>query len=107
MQIDVFKKIGWVTPFARAGRNYYVAGSLGDRFYASVGFSVEVKEGVSAGLAYDWLGSTNKDIEDGQEIVPFLSYAASKQWSVGPYAVFGFSEGSPDYGAGLSLRFRP
>lgn len=106
-QIDVFKKVGRITPFARAGRNYYVADSLGDRFYASVGASILVVGKTSVGVAYDWLGSTNKDIEDGHEIVPFLSFAASKRWSIGPYAVVGLSDGSPNYGAGFSVRFRP
>ena len=106
-QLDLFQQFGRITPFARVGRNYYLVGSLGDRFYTSVGVSVEITEGTSVGIAYDWLGSTSQDLTDGQEIVPYLSFAASEHWTFGPYGVIGLTQGSPDFGVGLSIRFRP
>ena len=41
-QIDLFKQWDRLTPFLRVGRNFYVADSLRDRFYTSVGASFEI-----------------------------------------------------------------
>jgi len=106
-QLDLFQQFGRITPFARVGRNFYLVGSLRDRFYTSIGASVEIAEGTSGGIAYDWLGSTSPDLEDGHELVPYLSFKASEHWTFGPYGVIGLAQGSPDFGVGLSIRFRP
>ena len=107
IQIDLFKQWDRLTPFLRVRRKFYVADSLRDRFYTSVGASFEITKGTSVGVAYDWLGSTSKDLSDGQEIVPYLSYSAGDHWTLGAYGVIGLTRGSPDFGAGFSIRFRP
>ncbi len=106
-QVDVFKPIGDWTPFARFGRNFFVVGSLDDRFYASVGATYAWSERVSTGLAYDWLGRAVSGVNHGHELVPYASVAIDESWRFGPYAVVGLSSGSPDYGLGLSVSFTP
>ena len=109
-RIDLFDEWGPVTPFASFGRAFYT-GELDDRFFASIGASVAITERLSIGASYDWFEdysrSTRNDTPDASEIAPFLSFAISPRWSTSPYAVFGLTEGSPDYGVGLSIRFAP
>ena len=72
-----------------------------------VGASLAVHAQVSIGLSYDWLESMTREAEDAHEIVPFLTLRLDERWSMGPYAVIGLSDGSPDYGVGLSISLRP
>ena len=109
-RIDFFEKVGPFSPFASAGRTFFTSlqsDSLDDRFFASVGGSLELTEGVDVGVSYDWLEATNGAFPDAHEIVPFLSVRASKAWTLSPYAVFGLSDASPDYGFGFGVRFAP
>lgn len=109
-RVDLFQRWGRVTPFASFGRTFYTD-ALDDRFFASVGASVDVTERLAVGAAFDWFEdssrSTVDDTPDSNELVPFLALAVSPRWSVNPYAVFGLTEGSPDYGCGLSISFTP
>jgi hypothetical protein len=107
IQIDLFQIWGHATPFASAGRRFFEGSALRDRFYTSVGASLAVHAQVSIGLSYDWLESTTREAEDAHEIVPFLTLRLDERWSMGPYAVIGLSDGSPDYGVGLSISLRP
>ncbi len=106
-RIDCFREWGPVTPFTSFGRKFYTSDSLDDRFFASVGASVELTDLVAAGVSYDWLEETSGATPDAHEIVPFLVLAGSKRWSFGPYGVIGLSDASPDYGVGLSVSFAP
>lgn len=56
-------------------------------------------------LAYDWLEASDGSLDDAHEIAPFLSFRLAERWDVGPYAVFGLSDGSPDYGGGVTVSF--
>lgn len=109
-RLDFFRQWGAFTPFATVGRSFYTD-ALDDRFFASLGFSLELTERVALGAAYDWFEdpsrSTRGDTPDASEIVPFLVVRASDRWSLSPYAIFGLSDGSPDYGFGFSVNFAP
>ncbi len=107
VQMDLFQRYGWFTPFASGGRKFYTGRSLDDRFYTSVGASIEVASGMSVGLSYDWLEATTSAAEDAHELVPFISFRPNAKWTVGPYAVVGLSDGSPNFGLGFSVSVRP
>lgn len=96
-----------ITPFATLGRNFYLVDSLRDRFFTTVGVALRLTDRWSGGLAYDWFQATSRDLDDAQQLVPYVSYAISARCRVGPYAVAGLSDGAPDYGVGLSIRVRP
>ncbi len=102
-QLDLFQRYGRVTPFVSAGRQFFTVDSLDDRFFTSVGTSIEIRPGMSLGLAYDWLEATNGRASDAHELVPFLSFGSGRGWSLGPYGVVGLSDGSPELGLGISL----
>lgn len=103
IQLDLFQKYGRFTPFVSGGRKFYTGRSLGDRFYTSVGTSISVSDAVSVGLSYDWFEATTEAAEDAHEIVPFAAFRLNRRWTIGPYGVIGLSDGSPNYGAGISL----
>ena len=103
IQLDLFQKYGRFTPFVSGGRKFYTGSSLTDRFYTSIGTSIGVSDAVSVGLSYDWLEATTAAAEDAHEIVPFAAFRVNRRLTVGPYGVVGLSDGSPNYGVGISL----
>lgn len=107
IQADLFQRYGRVTPFLRVGRKFYEGDALEDRFYTSIGASLDVGASASVGLAYDWLEATTSGAKDAHEIVPFVSFQLDERWSLAPYAVFGLSDGSPNHGFGISVSVRP
>lgn len=110
LQADLFQRFGRLTPFLSGGRKFYIECGCEDRldhrFYASAGATLSLTEDVSLGVAYDWIEAAIEEASDSHEIVPYASFRLNQGWSVGPYAVFGLSDGSPDYGVGFSLSVR-
>ena len=111
LQADFFQRFGKVTPYLSAGRKFYIECGCDDRlkhrFYTSVGASYSLTDKIDVGIAYDWLESAVKNVSDAHEIAPYASMQINEIWSAGPYAVFGLSDGSPDFGVGFSLSVRP
>ncbi len=106
LQADAFKRVARVTPFARLGRTFYSGSRLDDRFYTSVGASARIIEKLSAGLSYDWFEASSSGISDTHGMVFFASIKPNRHISVGPYGLIGLSEGSPDFGVGLTFNLR-
>ncbi|MFT5444475.1 MAG: hypothetical protein ACI8W3_003531 [Myxococcota bacterium] len=106
MQMDAFKRYGRFTPFARIGGTFYSGHRLKDRLYTSIGTSFSVTERISAGVAHDWFEASIDNVEDTNDIVAFASFRTENRWSIGPYALAGLSDGSPDYGVGLTFTYR-
>ena len=74
---------------------------------AALSASLDVGASASLGLAYDWLEATTSGARDAHEIVPYATFQLDERWSLGPYAVFGLSDGSPNHGFGISVSVRP
>ncbi|MDP6977994.1 MAG: hypothetical protein QF570_05245 [Myxococcota bacterium] len=106
LQVDAFKRIGAISPFGRFGRKFYVD-RLDDRFYSSIGTSYRVTDGFSLGASYDWSQASSSGVDDGHDVVGFASFKLDSVWSLGPYALAGLTDGSPDYGFGMTITFRP
>jgi hypothetical protein len=110
LQADLFQRLGRTTPYLSAGRKFSIECGCNDRlkhrFYASVGASFSLTEEIGLGIAYDWLEAARREASDSHEIVPYASLQLNQNWSIGPYAVFGLSDGSPDYGVGFSPSVR-
>ena len=102
-RIEFFERYGRITPYAAFGRKFFTVGSLDDRFFTSVGASLEILDWLSFGTAYDWLEATGGNTSDAHEITPYLSISMPRGWSLSPYGLVGLSEGAPDFGVGFSL----
>jgi hypothetical protein len=103
LQADLYKTFGKNTVFGTLG--YKVMGSppgvtLNNVFYASLGVGHQYSQETSAGLI---LNLQEKAFPTGfpqQELTAYVSRKLGKTWKAQAYAVKGFSNGSPDWGAG-------
>lgn len=103
LQADLYKTLGKNTVFGTLG--YRVMGSppgvtLNNVFYASLGAGHQYSQETSAGLI---LNLQEKAFPTGfpqQELTAYVSHKLGKTWKAQAYAVKGFSNGSPDWGAG-------
>jgi len=55
----------------------------------------------SWGGEFDFRESVSSASEGVRELVTYINWKTSSNWSVNGYAVFGFSDGSPDAGIGI------
>ena len=69
---------------------------------ANAGASWHVGRG-SLGAMYDWRAAASDAADDRSELTGFYSFPAGERSKMQVYAVKGLSDGSPDWGVGLSL----
>ena len=69
---------------------------------ANAGASWRVGSG-SLGAMYDWRAAASEAADDRSELTGFYSFPTGERTKMQVYAVKGLSDGSPDWGAGLSL----
>jgi len=103
--LDLYRDFNGTVVFG--GANYT---SLGDSEYIDVDSVLGANAGVSfkagrgsLGAMYDWRESASATSDDRSEVTGFYSVPAGESTKVQFYAVKGLSEGSPDWGAGISL----
>ena len=70
-------------------------------FYGSIGNSYRYNKTTSLGAFYDIREATTNFTEGMNELTGFVSYRMNPKWKVLGYLVKGFSDGSPDVGAGV------
>jgi len=109
-QIDLTKQAGGINLFGTAG--YRVMGSsdalpLRNGFLGSAGFSVDMSKKASLGLIYDYRQSASLGASNPSELTGFIGWKLSDRVRLQTYGIVGFSNGSPDKGAGLQISFRP
>lgn len=105
LAVDLYRAFGAATVFGGVG--YTV---LGDSTYidvnnvvnVNVGSSWHVGDRGSVGAMYDWRQSASNDFDPRSEITGFYSVATGAAGKVQVYAVAGLSDGSPDWGGGVS-----
>ncbi len=108
LQADFFKPVGAFTAFGTLGYRWYgdPAGiDLRNLPYAAVGASYRVSQPTSVGFVYDW---RNRIVQGGarvNELTAYVSRKFSADWKLQVYAVKGFTDGSPDFGGGLTLAY--
>ena len=103
--VDLYRDFSGTLLFGGVG--YTVLGDsdfidVGSVFTANVGASWRAGEG-SLGLMYDYRQPASDDADDRSEITGFYSFPTGERTKMQVYAVGGLSDGSPDWGAGLSL----
>jgi hypothetical protein len=103
--VDVYRDFDGTLLFGGAGYT-----TLGESTYIDVENVANANAGVSLaagsgriGAVYDWREAAASTAEDRSEITGFYSVPAGERAQLLFYALKGFSEGSPDWGAGLNL----
>ena len=104
--LDLYGDVGGTTVFGGVSHTM-----LGDSEFidadsvwgANAGLSWAVGEANSLGVMYDWREAATSTSDDRSEITGFYSVKASEasKWQV--YATKGLSDGSPDWGGGVSF----
>jgi hypothetical protein len=105
-QADYAKPMGRLTPLLTAA--YKVKGdpdgvNLDNVWYVSAGADWRAQDSLNFGATVDFQEASSSGADDALELFTYLSYKLSNTWSVMPYLYFGFSDGSPDEGLGVSL----
>ena len=103
LQADLYKTLGENTVFGTLG--YKVLGSpagttLNNVFYASLGAGHQYSRETSAGLILNLQQKASATGSAQRELTAYVSHKLGKTWKAQAYAVKGFSDGSPDWGAG-------
>ncbi len=79
---------------------------LDNVFYVSAGADYRLDSGIHVGASLDFQEASSDGADDALELFAYLSYRASQNWTLMPYAYHGFTDGSPDYGIGISVNYR-
>jgi hypothetical protein len=109
LQADLFRFFDRFTAIGTAG--YTVRGDpddvdLDDQFFASLGGTYAISGSTRCGLFFDYRESSLPGSDDMQELSVFLSRRFGDDWRMQGYAIAGFSDSSPDWGAGMSVTRR-
>lgn len=104
LAVDLYRAFGTTTVFGGAGYTL-----LGDSDFidvdavadANVGFSRSLGTGGNLGLLYNWREAASAGFDDRSEVTGFYGVPAGAG-RVQLYATHGLSDGSPDWGAGVS-----
>lgn len=107
-QLDLYKLAGAWTPFATLG--YKVIGDtattdFNNVIYAALGFSYKVNDDVNAGARLYARQKTTDSNDPRKELTLFASDKLDKQWKLQGYVIRGFSNASPDWGAGTAISY--
>lgn len=106
--LDVFKVVDRLTLFAGVG--YHMLGSsphipLDNVWSWSLGGSYRIDQRDSAGLTYDARERVSPGASPQSELTAFWARRLDRAWKAQVYVLKGFADGSPDWGAGLSVAY--
>lgn len=108
-QVDFYRTLGGITPFATLGYRWLGDGryQLADGGFASGGMAFHVAEGTSVGAAYEWRDAIVDGGDRAREASVFIFHQFTPKWNSQLYVLKGFTDASPEIGAGalLSCRF--
>jgi hypothetical protein len=105
-QVDAYKTYDRVTYFGGIG--YTELGSspyiqLNSVFNATAGASYRLDERNSAGLSVDTRERASPSGSPQRELTAFWTQKIDRTWKAQAYVLKGFSDGSPDWGVGVSV----
>src|SRR6267143_1408308 len=98
MQVDAYKTYGRVTYFGGIG---YI--QLNSVLNATAGASYKLDERNSAGLSVDTRERASPSGSPQRELTAFWTQKIDRTWRAQAYVLKGFSDGSPDWGVGVSV----
>lgn len=110
VQADFFKPMKDFMPFATVA--YKIKGDpsgyeLKNVFYLSAGSDFKLFDSSHIGLNMDYQQASTDTGDDVLEAMGYLNQKLGSEWSMMLYLYKGLADGSPDYGGGLQLSFKP
>lgn len=109
LQAEWYKDFERVGLFGTLGYKIYGDPSgvdLDDTAFTSLGSDYSFTPATRAGLIYDYRESAIPGGDALHELTLFVAFAASSSISLQPYLLGGLSDSSPDWGAGVMVRWR-
>ncbi len=110
LQLDAYKQHGQTTLFATLGYKFRgkstLFNTMSDSAFVSLGFTRPWGERLSYGVIYDFREAASSASGETHEVLPYLSWALSSQWTMMSYAVKGFTDDSADIAVGVQLNYR-
>lgn len=109
-QGDVSESFGMLTPLAAFG--YKLKGDapgvpLDNVFFASGGLAYKFTDQLTSGAFVDWQENAAARADDALELSPYFTWKFNPTWSFTGYGVVGFTDGSPDEGGGVQIKYTP
>lgn len=106
--LDMYQKSGNVTLFG--GLGYAVLGKsdalpLKNVASANAGVSYKLSDLANTGVMFDVRQKTSEATQGQRELTAFYSYKIAPSYKAQIYAVKGFSDGSPDFGGGMTIGY--
>ena len=106
-QADIYKFIDDFTLLGSVGYKFRgdPAGlDLNDVFTASLGGIYKFTSDVKGGLFFDYRESSISGSDSVQELSAFVSRRVGVNWRLQVYGLTGFTDSSPDWGAGIQIK---
>ena len=105
---EVFKTFGSFTAFAGIGYTEFGATNIfnvDNAFSYALGVTYRLDDRDSIGAVYDEREPITRGEPPLEEFTAFVSRRMAGGWRAQAYILFGFADGSPDWGAGVSMAF--
>ena len=107
VQADLLKFLDQATLLASVGYRFRgdPAGvDLEDSLLASVGGIYKFSPEVRGGLIFDYRESSIRDRDSIRELYGFMSRRVNDEWKLQLFVLAGFTDSSPDWGAGIHVK---
>lgn len=108
LQADAYRRIGAITLFGNLGltkKGEPTGAVFRDPVYFGFGFSHKLAAATSWGAAYDYRQRLTRRGDPVSEATLFVTHKISDNFKLQTYLIGGFSEASPDLGAGAMLGY--
>ncbi len=106
---EMFKQVGKVIPYAYVGARFRGESDTVDTrngLQAGLGLQVPVNDRLSLSVGYDFRQASVDDGEAAHELTALAGWRLTPATSVSTYVYGGFTEASPEIGAGVSISRR-
>ncbi|MGV6818086.1 MAG: hypothetical protein ACWA44_12555 [Thiotrichales bacterium] len=105
-QADLAWSAGSLTPLATLGVKFSGGADYQNQLMASAGFNYLWTEHLNAGVFFDFRGAATASSDSRREMFAYLTRSLNSHFYLTVYGVSGFSNASPDWGAGLTLTIK-
>lgn len=105
-QADLAWSAGSFMPMATLGYKFSGGADYQNQLMASTGFNYQWKERLNTGAFFDFRSAATASSDSRREIFAYLTRSLNSHFSLTAYGVNGFSNASPDWGAGLTLSIK-
>jgi len=107
-EVDMYRKFDRVTLFGGAGYTKMGASQyikLNNVFNANTGVSLKFDDANLAGVLFDYHQRASDIGEARREATVFYNHVYAKTWKTQLYVLKGFTDGGPNWGAGVTLTY--